>query len=807
MEIEKISDHIPIGKNNQIPPMNCNSSSKQSFNSTSKSNGELQEDDIEAAPRTGKLHLWAAKGLRNLRFLGGSKTGKEPNVDELFNQHAVDGRLLFKDKFGACIGMADSKDFAEGLFEALARHHNIRPEDGINKEELDKFWVDLKSDDPDKHLHLFFDMCDKNGDGRLSQEEVKEVLVMSAKANKLPKVEQNAGKYAALIMEHLDSDQNGTIEMRELESLLRGIMSVKQGTIKGEISERGPSENRSSLRKILKKTTDKIQDNWKKIWILTLWLCINVGLFTWKVEQYKRRGAFEVMGYCVCFAKGAGETLKFNMALILLPVCRRTMTRLRETFLSYFIPFDDNLEFHKIVAGGIAVGAFLHIVFHAGCNFVKITTCPEDKFMRFLGDYFDFNQPSYLDLVRSTAGVTGIVMIVLMTFVFTLAIQSVRKKEIKLPPALDLLVGFNAFWYAHHLLILVYILLIIHGYFIFLTKEWYKKSTWMYIAIPVLGYACERIYTIYEHNHEVNVQQAAIYTGDVLGLYMSKPKEFNYKSGMYLFVKCTEISKFEWHPFSITSAPGDNYLSVHIQGVGDWTKELKKRCLKADESIKPIRKGTLLRLETKAYSDIEQSQSLSQVKYPKIMIKGPYGAPAQDYKKFDVLLLVGLGIGATPFISIVKDILNNQKVSANQSASRRYPQRAYFYWVAKEQKNFEWFRGVMDDISEFDTNFVIDMHVHLTSIQEGAKTVLINMAQSLNQAKNGLDIVTESRIMTHFGRPNWLSVLTDIKSKHKSSEIGVFYCGNPTAARDLITNCEELSSDSGTRFEFHKENF
>ena len=44
---------------------------------------------------------------------------------------------------------------------------------------------------------------------------------------------------------------------------------------------------------------------------------------------------------------------------------------------------------------------------------------------------------------------------------------------------------------------------------------------------------------------------------------------------------------------------------------------------------------------------------------PKLKIDGPYGAPAQDYRKYDVLLLVGLGIGATPFISILKDLLNS----------------------------------------------------------------------------------------------------------------------------------------------------
>jgi len=31
------------------------------------------------------------------------------------------------------------------------------------------------------------------------------------------------------------------------------------------------------------------------------------------------------------------------------------------------------------------------------------------------------------------------------------------------------------------------------------------------------------------------------------------------------------------HPFSITSAPGDEYLSVHIRALGDWTSELRNR--------------------------------------------------------------------------------------------------------------------------------------------------------------------------------------------------------------------------------------
>ena len=37
-----------------------------------------------------------------------------------------------------------------------------------------------------------------------------------------------------------------------------------------------------------------------------------------------------------------------------------------------------------------------------------------------------------------------------------------------------------------------------------------------------------------------------------------------------------KIASTEWHPFTITSAPGDPFVSVHIRVVGDWTEALWK---------------------------------------------------------------------------------------------------------------------------------------------------------------------------------------------------------------------------------------
>lgn len=270
-------------------------------------------------------------------------------------------------------------------------------------------------------------------------------------------------------------------QMWQLETLLRGMVNSDESNKlakKTQTLTRAmiPKKYRTPVSRFLSKTTDLIHENWRRIWVISLWLTINMVLYFWKFNQYRHRGSFQVMGYCICIAKGAAETLKFNMALILLPVCRKTLTKLRSTFLSSLIPFDDNINFHKLVSLAIAIGISVHTITHVSCDFPRLISCPKEKFMTILGSNFSYKQPSYMSLVESIPGLTGILMIIIMAFSFTLATHSFRRNVIKLPWPFHHLAGFNAFWYAHHLLVLAYILLAIHGYFLFLTKDWHSKT-------------------------------------------------------------------------------------------------------------------------------------------------------------------------------------------------------------------------------------------------------------------------------------------------------------------------------------------
>ncbi|XP_057967536.1 respiratory burst oxidase homolog protein A-like [Malania oleifera] len=777
----------------------------------------------------------AQKALRGLRFISKCKTNGADKWNEVqgnFDKLAKDG-FLYRSDFAQCIGMRDSKEFALEMFDALSRRRRLKV-DKISRDELYEYWSQITDQSFDSRLQIFFDMVDKNEDGRITEEEVKEIIMLSASANKLSRLKEQAEEYAALIMEELDPERLGYIELWQLETLLLQKDTYVNYSQALSYTSQALSQNLQGLRKrspIGRVSTNVLyylQENWRRIWVLSLWVLIMVGLFTWKFLQYKQKSAFKVMGYCLLTAKGAAETLKFNMALILLPVCRNTITWLRSTKLGYFVPFDDNINFHKTIAAAIVIGVILHAGNHLACDFPRLESASEKYYSKYLADDFGKKKPTYADLVRGPEGVTGILMVIFMAVAFTLATRWFRRSLVKLPKPFDRLTGFNAFWYSHHLFVIVYVLLIIHGTFLYLVHRWYLKTTWMFLAVPVVLYAGERTLRFFRSGfYTVRLLKVAIYPGNVLTLQMSKPPQFRYKSGQYMFVQCPAVSPFEWHPFSITSAPGNDYLSIHIRQLGDWTQELKRVFSEACEPPVAGKSGLLRADETTKKS------------LPKLLIDGPYGAPAQDYRKYDVLLLVGLGIGATPFISILKDLLNNivkmeeqadatsdfnqasdlkSGTTDSPSVNRASPKQrkilkttnAYFYWVTREQGSFDWFKGVMNEVAELDQRVVIEMHNYLTSVYEegDARSALITMVQALNHAKNGVDIVSGTRVRTHFARPNWKKVFSKLCSKHTNARIGVFYCGAPVLAKELSKLCYEFNHNGGsTKFEFHKEHF
>merc|ERR1712079_35472 len=73
------------------------------------------------------------------------------------------------------------------------------------------------------------------------------------------------------------------------------------------------------------------------------------------------------------------------------------------------------------------------------------------------------------------------------------------------------------------------------------------------------------------------VSAGVILPSRVTNLIIKRPAGFNFSPGDWVFIKIPEVARFEWHPFTISSAPeGHDTFHVHIRGVGEWTNRLYK---------------------------------------------------------------------------------------------------------------------------------------------------------------------------------------------------------------------------------------
>lgn len=110
-------------------------------------------------------------------------------------------------------------------------------------------------------------------------------------------------------------------------------------------------------------------------------------------------------------------------------------------------------------------------------------------------------------------------------------------------------------------------------------------------------------------------------TPGVITLIMEKPK-VSYKPGQFGFLSVRLDKRWEaWHPFSMTSVDTENYLSMTIKALGDFTNR-----------IPDVKAGDLAKLDV-AYGDFS-----------------PYVAKDSRY------IMIAGGVGITPIYSICKEL-------------------------------------------------------------------------------------------------------------------------------------------------------
>ena len=127
---------------------------------------------------------------------------------------------------------------------------------------------------------------------------------------------------------------------------------------------------------------------------------------------------------------------------------------------------------------------------------------------------------------------------------------------------------FQLFYWFHMCTIPWLFIMLLHG-----------KKFWIWIMLPFFCYLIEKLlkYRKTSSNKfgDTIITEAFVLPSKVVHLVIRKPPKFYFKPGDYVFMNIPAIAKYEWHPFSISSAPENSkFIWLHIRACGNWTNKL-----------------------------------------------------------------------------------------------------------------------------------------------------------------------------------------------------------------------------------------
>ncbi|XP_031648777.1 cytochrome b-245 heavy chain [Oncorhynchus kisutch] len=554
------------------------------------------------------------------------------------------------------------------------------------------------------------------------------------------------------------------------------------------------------------------------VFVILVWLGINAYLFVQFYMNFLTERWFYtrvLLGDALSWARAPAACLNLNCMLILLPVCRNLLSFLRGSIQccsrTAARQLDRNITFHKLVAYMIAFHTAVHIIAHLfnfewfmGAQLYRnSSSLPFVLSQIGTGDNASYLNPIRTDQTNPTivmfttiAGLTGVVITLALILIITSSMEVIRRSY------------FEVFWYTHHLFIIFFIGLVFHGFGRIVRgqtatsllenkpsqckdqfESWGMNGTfcpkpefagnppmtWKWVVGPMILYVCERLVRFYRSQQKVVITKVVMHPSKTLELQM-KRKGFSMEVGQYVFMQCPCVSQLEWHPFTLTSAPEEDHFSVHIRIVGDWTQGLYEAC------------------------GGDKNETQEAWKLPKMAIDGPFGTASEDVFGYEVVMLVGAGIGVTPFASVLKSVWYKH-IQENQNV---FTKKIYFYWLCPETQAFEWFADLLQSLEgQMTEKGMVDFlsyNIYLTRWKETEAAHF----RVHHEAEN--DPITGLKQKTLYGKPNWDNEFTTIGTKHPEKKVGVFLCG-PTQLADVLEKQCLSHSEAGVKFIFNKENF
>jgi dual oxidase len=291
---------------------------------------------------------------------------------------------------------------------------------------------------------------------------------------------------------------------------------------------------------------------------------------------------------------------------------------------------------------------------------------------------------------------------------------------------------------------------------------------------PLFLYVLDKLIGVGRSATPLRVRRAVWLPSEVLNLQFEKREDFSYRAGQYLELASTAISESLYHPFTISSAPHEKYLSVHIRAVGPWTQKLR------------------------------QLYNPNCTTYAPVIVEGPYGSANENWHSFEYVVMVAGGIGVTPFASILKDFVFRSKSDKTIKVKK-----LIFFWVCKTQKQFEWLVDVIREAEQQDVRELLEVHIFVTELQQkfDLRTVMLYICEKQFYKVHNTSLFTGLRAATHFGRPNFKDLFSQIQSDLRAEKVVVLSCVPGVMVKSIDQACFEVNQQAGPQFLHSSDSF
>jgi predicted ferric reductase len=293
---------------------------------------------------------------------------------------------------------------------------------------------------------------------------------------------------------------------------------------------------------------------------------------------------------------------------------------------------------------------------------------------------------------------------------------------------------------------------------------------WMWLPVPAVLYALDGVFRSIFRTRRVKVLAMQALSDGVTLMRFAKPVRFNFYPGDYLRLCVPAISRWQWHPFTISASPEADYFEVHVRNNGDWSGALHNLSRKRD-----IDPATL-----------------------RARIDGPYGAPTSNIDRSPVAVMIAGGIGVTPFASALGSLVKRSKLSRKKSDKPE--QIVYFHWLNRTQLSYEWFHELLLQ-AEQTLGDKFRLYIHLTSLSHNLTNIAMQIAAEEFHNRLQRDPFTSLHAVTNPGRPNWHELFAELARQHPGYPVDVYYCGPQVLAKELHRHCGSFG------FYFHEEKF